>query len=271
MPECFYYKGNDKINNITDVIDAFYRDTKQLKNAAIFSADDIQQSTVKIIRQLPGISSYEPSPAMPVTKFITESNSGFFAKIGVDVGVSGKLVPEYIEENRIYHYILDNLSELDKLPDDVNISGLTFTPEKFKQLRDRNDLNSISDNKLIYLLNKIEKTIEFEKKTTKFGTFLHNVISLKVKGEPSDKLIREFVKDPANKEIIGEFGEKEWFNKINDMTDRVLKGVKAIGLPLTEVVLSTDLIKGKLDLIAVDDEGVAHIFEIKISNTKYEN
>lgn len=271
MPECFYYKGNDKINNITDIIDAFYRDTKQLKNAAIFSADDIQQSTVKIIRQLPGISSYEPSPAMPVTKFITESNSGFFAKIGVDVGVSGKLVPEYIEENRIYHYILDNLSELDKLPDDVNISGLTFTPEKFKQLRDRNDLNSISDNKLIYLLNKIEKTIEFEKKTTEFGTFLHSVISLKVKGEPSDKLIREFVKDPANKEIIGEFGEKEWFNKINDMTDRVLKGVKAIGLPLTEVVLTTDLIKGKLDLIAVDDEGVAHIFEIKISNTKYEN
>ncbi len=55
------------------------------------------------------------------------------------------------------------------------------------------------------------------------------------------------------------------------MTDRVLKGVKAIGLPLTEVVLTTDLIKGKLDLIAVDDEGVAHIFEIKISNTKYEN
>ena len=37
------------------------------------------------------------------------------------------------------------------------------------------------------------------------------------------------------------------------------------------MAFSTDLIKGRLDLIAVDKQGTAHIFEIKISNTEYEH
>jgi hypothetical protein len=47
-----------------------------------------------------------------------------------------------------------------------------------------------------------------------------------------------------------------------------------IGTPITELLLASSpsdkaQIKGRLDLIAIDKSGVAHIFEIKISKYPY--
>ena len=271
MAECFYYKESERFETMAELIDAFYKDNKQLTNASIYSADEIQQSTVKLLRGLPGINDYEAAEGAVVTKFISEPNPGFFARVGVTVGNEGILTPEYREESRIYHYVLDNLHTLDNVPDDVNISGLNYTQSKLDELRAHSDLTNLSDNKLITLLSKIEGSIAFENKTKDFGNLLHKIISLKVKDSPYSRILDSFLEDPKNAEIIGNYSKKEWTNKIEEIADKVIGVVKGIGIPLTEMSFSTELIKGRLDLIAVDRQGAAHIFEIKISNTEYEH
>lgn len=42
-----------------------------------------------------------------------------------------------------------------------------------------------------------------------------------------------------------------------------------IGLPITEMYLSSDIMVGKVDIIAVDSSGTPHIFDLKISKHSY--
>lgn len=271
MPECFYYKNGKKINDMQDLIMDFLKDNYQLKNASIFSSDDMQQGTVDILKGIPkykmseGGSKIESIPM--VRDFITKEN-GLFKILGITN--SNRLVPEYKEENRIYHYVQEHLKDIERLPDNLDVSNLKYSENKLRTLRENHDLDNISDNKLAYLLDQIESIIEFENKTKDFGNLLHNIVALKVQDRPYKEAINTFVNDPENKDIIGESNEG-WVQKIDDITDSIINKVKKSGEPLSELTIVSDIVKGKLDLVTVDLKGDADIFEIKVSKNKYED
>lgn len=270
MADCFYYKGENRINDIQDLIFEFFKDTNQLRNAAIFSSEDIQQSTLKKLRNTPGINEYQNSEIPIVTEFITEQNPGRYNLLGIETK-SGRLVPEYIKENRIYSFIKENIGLVDDLSDKIDVSNIKFDQENLDNLRKNSDLDSLSNNKLIFLLNKIEDLIVFEEKTKNFGNLLHQIISLKVQNKPYSNILNNFLTNPENADIVGNFPIEEWVSKINSITKNVIDKVQESGLPISEIFLTSDVVKGKVDLIAVDLSGDAHIFEIKISKNKYKD
>ena len=204
MAECFYYKDGKKINNVQDIIHEFFKDNFQLKNSAIFSAEEIQESTVKKLKNILGANAYNQSNQSTVTEFITSPNPALFSKLGINTKTD-RLSPEYIEENRIYQYIIDNI---DKAPS-TNAGLMNYTPEKLEALLQRTDLQNIPESKLIYLLSEIEDIIAFENRTKNLGILLHEIISLKVQEKNYQYKIRDFLADPKNKEIIGEFEADE--------------------------------------------------------------
>jgi len=208
MIECFYYKDGIKVNNIQEIIHEFFKDNYQLRNAAIFSAEEIQNSTVTKIKNILGANSYGKSEKAIVTDMITKENPGLFAKLGIETK-TGRLSPEYIEGNRIYQYVVDNLGKADALPDNFSTNGLVYTPEKLEALRGFSNLQNIPDNKLIYLLHEIEDIISYESKTKDLGTLLHNVIALKVEGKDSRSKIMGFLNDPKNAEILGGYSTSD--------------------------------------------------------------
>lgn len=280
MIECFYYKNGQKINDIQDIIFEFFKTNYVLKNSAIFSSEEIQNSVVEKLLNIKGAISYEASPKTNVTKFIVEENAGLFNKLGID-SKNGRFAPEVIEENRIYHFVKDNLRKVENLPDTVDISNLKYSQERLTTLLSNNDLQAISENKLILLLAEIEDIMEFEEKTKDFGIFLHEIISLKLQEKEYSNKIYAFLNKPVNKELIGDFKIEEWANKIEEIVDEIENNVKKIGRPISELFLLSDDgspvdkfgsgIKGKLDLVAVDNVGDVHIFEIKISKTEYKD
>ena len=62
---CQYYKSDGTAyNSVQEMIEDFYKSNNQLKNAAIFSADEIQESTVNKILSIKGAASYEKSKSV---------------------------------------------------------------------------------------------------------------------------------------------------------------------------------------------------------------
>lgn len=271
---CIYYdtKKNKQYNSIQDLIKDFYKDFKkfQLKNTAIFSAEEIQKSTVDKILAIKEINAYKKSEGEEVLDFITKEHPGLFNQYSLLAGQE-RLAPEFIQINRIHKYILNKIGSLGV----IDISGLTYNQKTLDELKAMGGLESAEENKLIYLLNEVEQIIEHEEQTKKFGTFIHQLISLKLLGKDQEynNLFSGFFRDKENNYIFGSYSEKEWKSRLNSIVNEVVDKVLKFGTPITEIFLTTDVIniKGKIDLIAVDTSGDAHIFEIKISKTDYKN
>lgn len=280
MAECFYYKNGKRINDIQEVIKEFFKDNYLLRNSAIFSAEEIQDSTIKQLKNIQGAVDFSKSEKSMVTEFITKPNEGFFSLIGINTK-SDRLAPEYILENRIFEYIKSNLPKVENLSDNVNISNVTYSESEFNKLRERKELDNISDNKLIMLLGEIEDIIAFEEKTKDFGIFIHEIIALKEQGKEYKNKIAKFLSNPDNAEYFGSYPMEDWVNKLEEITDTIIDKIKQTGVPLSELFLMSSNnspidrygkgLRGKIDLIAVDKSGDAHIFELKISKTKYQD
>ena len=55
---CYYYKNDVKIGTTEEVIQQFYENTKELKNASIYSSDQIQRSTYDKIMGISDINTF---------------------------------------------------------------------------------------------------------------------------------------------------------------------------------------------------------------------
>ena len=284
MANCFYYKDGKRFDNMSDLIHEFYKDNSYLRNSAIFSSEEIQQSTINKLKTIPGINkyeagdkgkSYEEGDALDnvgvedVTKFIVTPHETLFRELKIETP-SYRLNPEYIKENRIYHYILDKMSTV-VIADDNTVSTLQYDLENLKELRKHADLDSVSDSKLIYLLSEIEKKMEIEDKTKRLGILLHNIVSLKITNKAYSNILNSFLTDPENAEIVGEASTEEWEEKIEEIADKIIEIVSKKGIPLSEMFFTSHIIKGKIDLVAVDEKGDVHIFELKMSSHRYED
>jgi len=214
MADCFYYKNGEIIGDTSKIVEMFFKSTKQLKNASIFSSEDIQKSTYDIIMGISDINTFKSGvrkilingetqevEVPSVTDFIVQPNT-LFEKLGIKTN-SGRLNPEYIKENRIAAYILENYKKVEDLTS-FNKDSVVYSKELFQLYRSDDRFIKFNDNQIISLLSEIEDIIEFENKVMHFGELLHKLLFLKVRNQSYNSELNSFIKDPNNKDIIGE-------------------------------------------------------------------
>jgi len=272
------YKYNEwDTQNILDLAKVFYKNTRQLDpSSAIFSSEDIQETTVNILRTLETSSeAIKNSDLTNINDFITNSN---FAPILHDIGVDiERLAPEYIEDNYLPKFIEKSL-EKDSSPN-FNVTDLPkVDSKKLSQLIDK--FPSIDKNILIYYLSKFEEDLDITDKTKDFSNNLHQLINIAINdkfGIKSSSYVTKlntFIK--SNPDIFGVGLDKEWITKLNFIIQNIITLVSQTGVPITNLTLSSGIndkakIKGNLELLAVDKYGNAHIFIIKVSKSEYKD
>jgi hypothetical protein len=206
MARCFYYRKdkNVQINSEKELIEMFFKDNYELKNAAIFSSDEIQESTVKTLKNIPTINNFDKLDQEAVTTFITKPDPGLFNSLGISSGTTGRLAPQYILEERAYSYIKHNLK---KIEDDIIVlpEGVTYDQKLFESIVSRTDMQAVDTSKVISLLIDFEKILEIEQKTANFGNLLHTIIKQRVLGEPYDGIVKKFLEDTENAELVGNY------------------------------------------------------------------
>lgn len=286
---CSYITPDGKKYTIKSLLTEFYEEKLPLTNSSIYSSENIQKSTINILTTVSNKAAFNDGKSeainigetvnpddyigntannnQSVTRFIVEENPIFTTILGLEGQT--RLNPEYILEKRIKQYVLDNYNK------DVL---LTTPPSKemldivLKELGEGYD-----ENKVAILVGKIEDIIKEEEKIKRFGYFLHTAISLKLLGKLSEynSYINKFIENPNNKDIIGNSVSSEWIPKIESIISHIQNQVELFGVPLTEIAVKyenasgTINLSGKIDLIAVDLNGIPHIFEIKISKNRY--
>jgi hypothetical protein len=209
MAGCFYNKDGKQINDMETLIKMFFEDNKILRNAKIYSSDEMQQSTLKKITNLISPSAFASSTLPTVTEFIVTPNPGLFTKLGIPTGETARLAPEYIAENRIYSFVKEKLALVKDLSDTVSTRDKKYSEKYLTFLRTKSEFGTLSDNKLIYLLDIIEDIMHFEELTKDFGIMLHKVISLKVLNNEYKGTVSSYIQDSKNSEVVGNFSEQE--------------------------------------------------------------
>ena len=252
----------------------FFENNFTLKNAAIYSSEEIQKSVSKKIKNIPTINNFETLEHEAVTTFITKQNPGLYNSLKISSGKTGRLAPEYIVEERAYSYVKAELKKIQdqviKLPEDIQ-----YNQDFFNHIMKKEDMQSVESTQIVYLLSEFQKILNIEEKTTSFGNLIHTIIKQRVLGLPYDKIVKDFLSDEKNSEIVGNYPQEAWISKIQEITDDIYKTATRNGEVITEVLITysnNDLkVKGRIDLVTVDSSGAAHIFELKISKTNYKN
>ena len=275
--DCTYTYNNEDVNNILELSKIYFKKVRQLSSdSAIYSSNEIRKSTVDILtNQQKFRTQYEANEEfVAVSDFIVSTS---IAPILKSIGLNAeRLNPEYIEENRIKEFVRDKMKSRNTSFDPTTIPAVS--KNNLENLRKHKEFDILNDNELSFYLSQIESIIEFENKTKDFGSSMHKLISLSIlepKGMNSEKY-NSFLINMINnnEEIFGKDLQKEWEFKINNIVQKINTMVLNTGHPITELLLMSDendkaRIKGRLDLVAVDDKGTAHIFDIKISKTPY--
>ena len=275
--ECAYtYNGKDT-RNILELAKVFYQSKTQLDpSAAIYSSEEVQKSTVDILLEQNKLKTQieENKNLSPVTDFIVSTNSApILNGIGID---AERLAPEYIEENRINNYISTELDKNTSLS--IDESKLPkVSKERFDKVLQK--FPNSDKSVLQFYLSQIEDIIKLEELTKDFGNALHELISISIKEEAglNSSLYKNRLSTliTENPDIFGVGLEKEWEYKIAEIVKSITSFVLKTGTPITELTLMSGKndraqLKGRIDLIAVDGNGNAHIFDIKISKKPYE-
>ena len=275
--ECVYNYNGKEIQDIIALSREFFSQTKVLSNeAAIYSSDEIKKSAVKKLTDLVKLKTAieDNTDLEQVLDFITNANNApILKRIGV---ATDRLAPEYILEERAKQYILN---ELKNRVTNFDASNIVIKDKLlFNKIREMSEFNEINDDELKFYLSKLEVRLDYEHKTRDFARYLHELVSIAIvesDGINSGKYnsyLSDVIKN--NPDIFGVDLDKEWTVKIKDITYRIAETVLKIGTPITELTLKSgdnDLaqIKGRLDLISVDNNGIPHIFDIKISQQPY--
>lgn len=227
---------------------------KKISNSFVLSASEKTNSALEKLKEVMDTARASHTK-VPVTEFLTMDQI-------IDNRVK-KLTPEYIKENRIPNTIKEYLA-----------NGRVI-------LSDTDRINNISlETKAKNIITNI---IDEEEQMGKFGSEVHKLLSIlinKKRGQTYlnalDNLDSESFKDVLTKNIssTAAYDSKDIIDRTVTSIYNELKRYENDGWTiLSEVPLSVenpkidlrDGIKGVVDIILVDKNGVPHIYDLKIS------
>lgn len=272
---CRYYnsKTGKYFDSDQDMIKQFYMSEFELKNSAIYSADQIQSSIEDKIKKIPGINDYSKDSRIDVLDLVTKEHEALFNQVPGESGRK-RLAPEYIKEERIYNYIKREM--INNRTDHFDPSSFNYSEDLLPKMVERFGENTSIDT-IKHFLTEIEDIIYMENLTKEFGTKMHEFVALKLRNDASyNTKINAFVFDNKNEEIFGKELKQRWVTRINIIVDNIIDKVQDGNRVISEIFVRSDensiaQVKGRIDLVAVDTQGRAHIFEIKISKNKFTN
>ena len=290
---CFYYKGKEggedfkQYASPKEMVEEFIKysaiKSGQQLSAAIYSSEEIQQTVYNTITSKHSPKKYyEDSSYEEDLEFISRPNNKAFEQIE-DLIDNSRLTPEYIKENRMPNYIIQKMkgSQNEAGPEVVvnaaNMDAVMNNPDIKKLLLN----GEASEENIRYWLADYEKRIAFEEKVVDLSTIIHKMVYARLGGKSVEAAFeQEFAK--ANKggfqtDIFGEDTSDNianWKTKLTEQVREIGNFISAYGLTFTELKMvyadKHNKIKSAIDIIAIGENGVVHIFEIQASDRSYE-
>lgn len=269
MP-CFYWKGDKKFYTESDLISEYLEKNSILSSAAIFSSDQVQNSAITELRKLHKPELFGDENYTSVLDLISKPNKQLFTTIKQLEDVE-RLVPEYIEANRIRQFIIDNINSVVNFPDDVKYNTNTLS-----ELMLDPKISTYEEGKVKYLLSQIEQEIETEDKTKEISIMLHKILSsyLDINNNlPLRSIFNKHFKEDRT-DLYGTDNKELWYNKIASISNIIKEKIEKIGVPISDLRLVTHEdsklnVYGQIDLVAIDSTGGAHIFDIVTSKRSF--
>lgn len=271
---CYYNDGNK--NNITTsgIMKMFFEENLIIENSEIYSSEQLQKNTIDRILNADSKSKFSNSESPTVTSFIVEPNPQFKGIRGLEG--QDRLSPEYILTERIKNHVINERNNMDF--DDF--TGIDPEVEQYynEHVEKFNQYESLKNNpnKAKGLIKSVLDEVKYEEANLEIGKAIHKLIELKINDDSTgyNSEISRLINNDKAKLIFGSVKADEWISKIDQIVDSIIKTVSPLGSTLTEISIVHDKnttfpIKGKIDLVAIDTKGTAHIFEIKVSKSSY--
>jgi len=169
-------KKTIKVNSLIELSKYYYKNGPSLSPQKIFSSDDTVTNVITTLNSIAKRSDEIKSDKnkVPTLSFITRLNADLLASIGLS---QDRLAPEYIEEQRILHYILDEMP--------VNLKSKATTLDSLKALIKNNSaLEEVFGRRYA----EIKEDLDVEQMTAKLGISLHRVLAKAIRGEDLNDL-----------------------------------------------------------------------------------
>ena len=299
---CFYEKNDKKYTSELELVEDFFKDNFQLKEGSIYSAEDVQESSLNVIRNISADAEYDADEGkylvssepdkkakyMTIQELTTQEHPGIFNQIQ-EIKGDNRLSPEYIEEKRILNHIIKRIDDLHEVPqeflDRIDKAVKTNTPfpystRRFETLKGLDELKGKDHKKIQYLLSNVQEEIRMESHTAKFSKHMYEFIELALSGKSYDDEFEEFYNNIDNREVIGpNYLDANWKESWRIAIDKIVNNIKDkvenIGVPIVNLKLVAEGhlvgIKGEIKLLAIDAEGNVNIFKIKVSKNSFSN
>ena len=237
---------------------------KALKNSVVFSLDTNKSAdnTALAFKALASSARNQPKGSLiSVEELITTP---------LDINSNKRLVPEYIEEERLKHEPVLNIKAGMVVLNKEDISNGVTLLEKATQ--------------------EVKNTIEHEKILPLFGNSIHRLLNIVL----TDKLGLKSPKYRAEIERLKdeEFKEMLLFNTTSEVNIEKIVNTTILdlynhfynsyisqgGKVLSEMsvfydqpkLLGKNGVGGRIDIIAIDADGLAHIYDLKLSTKPYD-
>lgn len=270
---CFYIGKGVKFTT-SEMLHAFYKENYIIRNSEIFSSEELQKNTYNKLLTLFDSNNYNKSENPKVTDFIVQQNELLRSIKGLN---SNRLSPEYILENRVKEYVEKNINNPDTLS---YIDPNTEVDEMFSKIEPELR-NSVKEQmpKVRFLINEILADVAVEEINKDFGIDIHGLIGHLIRNNVSgyESKLNEITTNDKYIPIFGTAPREDWKAKIDSIAKNVQSSIMKFGDPISEIFLNVNdinldkfALRGKIDLIAIDIKGNAHIFEIKVSKNSYE-
>ena len=279
-----------------DLVKEFLTNNFQLQEGSIYSADDVQQSTINAIGKIKDANKYDLDEGksltdkdpdkrakyMDIHALTTQEHPGIFNQIDELRGMD-RLSPGYQLEKRIENYIIKRIDHLHEVPNSFLLElqkedkkNPLYSGWFFERLRGNPNLEGYDQDKIKYLQSQIEAEIDLEKKTAFLAKSLYEFIDLAISGKSIEDEFEIFFNSVENKDIVGDvYSKEDWRNAINRVVNTIKTKIEDIGIPMLNLKLVGEGpyvdIKGNIRLSAVDINGNVHIFKIKASKNNFAN
>lgn len=295
---CLYYKGDTPYLNPQEMIQDFLKDGRLLDStdASIFSSSEIQQNIIDSIEAAHDETAYASENYTRDVQFISEVNYSDFRGIEELKGVL-RLTPQYIEINRAIKYVQNRIHEEITVEQNLYVDHDRYVkvmedPE-IKNIVESAGLEREGTDLVKTILRDFQDILDIEESTKEIARTIKDMVQATVDGKDQEDIKTMFDRLFSRKnaeEIYGKdtaANRQAWYNKMVSIATKIKKTVGDKGKILSNLKLvstpevfkdngslkpsKVPRVSSNIDLIAVDSNGKAHIFEIKTSKNSFKH